>query len=401
MPMLTQSLSNLPARSSLQCVASAREQVVRGTAAAAFVALSMVTVDRPAFAQTSQAPLPVVTVATIQVEDVAPRIQFIGRVEAIQQVDVRARVNGFLDEVAFSEGQDVAAGDLLFVIEPDQYEAALSQAKAQQASAEANLANAQLTLDRRQQLYNTRTGTKADLDQATADRDAAAAALESAKASVRVAELNLSYTRITSPITGRIGKANITVGNVVGPSSDVLARVVQLDPIRVVFSVSERDFVTVAQQQEGATIEQIDAGFVPTLMLPNGTEYPGEGKIEFVGNEIDPATGTVPVRATFANPDRMLLPGGTLSVSVRPAESRRMPLVPIEAVQQSRDGKFVLVVGSDNQVEERPIRATQQVGQNWAVEDGLKAGERVIVEGLQKVRPGGQVQTVAAVQTAK
>lgn len=397
--MCKQSFSKQSARSGPRCVVIL--QIIRGSAAAALVALSMVAVEGTAFAQTAQAPLPVVTVATIQVEDVAPKIQFIGRIEALQQVDVRARVDGFLDKVAFNEGQDVAAGDLLFVIEPDQYEAALSQAKAQQASAEANLANAQLTLDRRQQLYNTRTGTRADLDQATADRDAAAASVESAKASVRIAELNLSYTRITSPIAGRIGKANITVGNVVSPNSDVLARVVQLDPIRVVFSVSERDFITVAQQQEGATIQQIDAGFVPTLTLPNGTAYPGEGKIEFVGNEIDPATGTVPVRATFANSDRMLLPGGTLSVSVRPTESRRMPLVPIQAVQQSRDGKFVLVVGSDNQVEERPIKATQQVGQSWAVEDGLKAGERVIVEGLQKVRPGGQVQTIAAAQTAK
>jgi membrane fusion protein (multidrug efflux system) len=360
--------------------------------------LSIALADRTASAQTPQAPLPVVTVATIQVEDVAPRIEFIGRIEAIQRVDVRARVDGFLEEVAFSEGQDVKAGDLLFVIEPDQYEAALSQAKAQQASAEANLANAQLTLDRRQQLYNTRTGTKADLDQAIANRDAAAASVESAKASVRTAELNLGYTRITSPIAGRIGKANTTIGNVVGPSSNVLATVVQLDPIRVVFSVSERDFITIAQQRQGATIQEIDASFVPTLTLPNGTAYPGEGKIEFVGNEIDPATGTVPVRATFANPDRILLPGGTLSVSVRPAESRRMPLVPIQAVQQRRDGKFVLVVGPDNHVEGRAIRATQQVGQNWAVEDGLKAGESVIVEGLQKVRPGGQVETVAAIQ---
>ena len=354
-----------------------------------------------ALAQAPAQELPAVTVVAVQTEDVAENIEFVGRIEAIQRVDVRARVQGFLDEVAFTEGQDVQTDDLLFTIESGQYDAALTQAKSQQASAEASSRNAQLTLDRREALYSRQAGTQADRDQALADRDAAAAAVESAKAAVRIAELNLSYTRIVSPIAGRIGNANFTEGNLVGPDSGVLATVVQLDPIRVVYSVSERDFVTVGQQQKGATAEQINAGFVPTLELPNGTTYPEEGRVEFVGNEIDPATGTVPVRATFPNKAGLLLPGGTVLVRVRPAESRSMPLVPIQAVQETRDGRFVLVVGADGRVEQRPIKATQQVGQNWAVEDGLKAGESVIVEGLQKVRPGAQVQAVpaAAAQT--
>jgi membrane fusion protein (multidrug efflux system) len=346
------------------------------------------------FAQAPAKPLPAVSVVAVQAEDIAESIEFVGRTEAIQRVDVRARVQGFLDEVAFTEGQDVEADALLFTIESGRYEAALAQAKAQQASAEASLRNAQLTLDRREALYRRKAGTEADRDQALADRDTASASVESAEAAVRAAELNLSYTRITSPIAGRIGKANITEGNLVGPDSGVLAAVVQLDPIRVVFSVSERDFITVGQQQKGATSEQINAGFVPTLELPNGTTYPEEGRVDFVGNEIDPATGTVPVRAMFANKAGLLLPGGTVLVRVRPAESRRMPVVPVQAVQQNRDGKFVLVVGAEGRVEQRPIKATQQVGQNWAVEDGLKAGESVIVEGLQKVRPGAQVQAV-------
>jgi membrane fusion protein (multidrug efflux system) len=349
-----------------------------------------------ALAQAPAGPLPAVSVVAVQSEDVAENIEFVGRIEAIQRVDVRARIQGFLDEVAFREGQDVKADDLLFAIESEQYDAALRQAKSQQVSAEASLRNAQLTLDRREALYRRQAGTQADRDQALADRDVAAAAVESAKAAVRTAELNLSYARIVSPIAGRVGKANITQGNLVGPDSGVLATVVQLDPIRVVFSVSERDFVTVGQQQLGATSAQINAEFVPTLQLPNGTTYSEEGKVEFVGNEIDPATGTVPVRATFANPSGLLLPGGTVVVRVRPAESRRMPLVPVQAVQENRDGKFVLVVGPEGRVEQRPIKAAQQVGQNWAVEDGLKAGESVIVEGLQKVRPGAQVQAAPA-----
>ena len=353
-----------------------------------------------AFAQAPAPELPAVSVVAIKDEDIAQDVDFTGRVEAMQRVDVRARVQGYLKAVSFREGQDVKRGDLLFVIEPDQYEAALAQAKSQQASAEATLRNAQLTLDRREALYRRNSGTQADRDQALADRDSAAAAVGSAKATVRMAELNLGYTHITSPIAGQIGEAKITGGNLVGPNSGVLATVVQLDPIRVVFSVSERDFITLMQRREGAIPTQIDAGFIPTLLLPNGTTYPKEGKIEFIGNEIDPATGTLPVRATFANPAGLLRPGGTVLVRIRPAQSRRMPVVPMRAVEVNRDGKFVLIVGPDSRVERRPIKATQQVGQNWVVEDGLKAGESVIVEGINKVHPGAQVHAVPAA-TAK
>ena len=365
-------------------------------ARALLAASSLLLFDIAAFAQAPASPPPAVSVVTVSVEDIAQTVEFIGRIEAIQQVDLRARVQGFLEKVAFAEGQDVKADDLLFMIERDQYEAALQQAKAQQESAAASLQNAQVTLDRRQQLYERQSGTRAELDEAIANRDSAAAAVESAKAAVRTAELNLSYSRITSPIAGRIGKTNFTKGNVVGPDSGALARVVQLDPIRVVFSVSERDFINVVQQGDGTAIDQINASFVPTLRLSNGTVYADQGRIDFIGNEVDQATGTLPVRASFANASGLLLPGGTVSVRVRPAETRRMPLVPIQAVQENRQGKFVLVVTAGDRVEQRPVKATQQVGQSWAVEDGLKAGESVIVEGLQKVRPGAQVQAVPA-----
>jgi membrane fusion protein (multidrug efflux system) len=366
----------------------------------AVIGSSLLFVDVAALAQAPASPPPAVSVVTVALEDVAQNVEFIGRIEPIQQVDVRARVLGFLEKVAFMEGQDVGADALLFAIERDQYEATLLQAKSQESSAAASLRNAQLTLDRRQELYERQAGTRADLDQAIANRDSAAAAVESARAAVRTAELNLSYTRIASPIAGRIGKTNFTVGNVVGPDSGPLVRVVQLDPIRVVFSVSERDFISVVQQGRGTALEQINASFIPTLRLPNGTMYPDQGKISFVSNEIDPATGTVPVRANFPNAAGVLLPGGTVSVRVRPAESRRMPLVPVQAVQENRQGKFVLVVGTDNRVEQRSIKATAQVGQSWAVEEGLRAGETVIVEGLQKVRPGAAVQAVPAAATS-
>jgi membrane fusion protein (multidrug efflux system) len=343
-------------------------------------------------AQPESAPPPAVTVAVVRSEDVSLRREFIARFEAIDSVDIRARVQGFIESVAFEEGQDVKPGDLLFSIEPDQYQAALAQAQAQVASTQATLLNAEVNLQRRQALASRGNISRADLDAATADRDTAKAAVAAAEANARVAQLNLGYTKIVSPIVGRIGRANITVGNLVGPDSSALARVVRLDPIRVVFSASERDILDVRQQSGNASQQQINAQFLPTLRLANGTTYDEQGKIEFLGNEVDPATGTVPIRVLFPNPNDILLPGGTASVTIRPAERKEMPVVPIAAVQETREGKSVLVVGADNRVEVRPIKASTQVGQNWAVEGGLNPGETIIVEGLQKVRPGAVVR---------
>lgn len=342
-----------------------------------------------------QGPVPI-TVSIVQEADVADKVEFVGRIEAIEHVDVHARVEGFLQSLNFREGDDVERGDLLYVIEPDQFQAAVDQAKAQVASARAALRNAELTLQRRQELFKNRNVSQADLDKAIADRGAAAAALDSARAALRVAELNFGYTHVMAPISGRIGRSNFTQGNLVGPDSGALARIVQLEPIRVVFSISEQDFISIVQRTHGEGEDQVKANYIPSLRLPNGTNYPETGEMDFVANEMDPSTGTVPVRVRFPNPRRELLPGGTVVVSIRPAQSRRKPLVPVQAVQENRHGKYVLVVGPDNKVEERPIKVSGQAGQSWVVEEGLQQGERVIVEGLQKVRPGVLVQTAHA-----
>ena len=340
------------------------------------------------------APPPAVTVAVVRSENVSPHKEFIARFEAVEAVDIRARVQGFIKGVEVREGQDVKVGDLLFLIEPDQYQAAMAQASAQVASTQATLLNAEVNLQRRQALASRGNVSRADLDAATADRDTARAAVASAQANLQVAQLNLDYTKIEAPISGRIGRANFTMGNLVGLDSGALARIVQLDPIRVVFSVSERDILDVRQRAGTASQEEINAGFLPTLRLANGTTYPEQGKIEFLGNEVDPATGTVPIRVLFPNPDGDLLPGGTAFVMIRPVESKELPVVPIAAVQETRDGKSVLVVDADNRIEVRAITASTQVGQNWAVDQGLRPGETIVVEGLQKVRPGMVVQPV-------
>jgi membrane fusion protein (multidrug efflux system) len=361
------------------------------------LALAAAALSLPAAAQApANAPPPAVTVAPVENKDIAPSREFIGRVEAVQAVDLRARVQGFLREVSFREGQDVKAGEALFVIEPDQYEAALAQAEAQLASARATLKNADLNLDRRQELRRSGNVSIADVDKATADRDSAAAAVASAEAGVQVARLSLGYTKIVSPIAGRIGRAAFTEGNLVGPDSGPLARVVQLDPIRVVYSVSERDFIAVTREESGATPAEISVGFVPRLRLADGSAYPQPGKVDFVDNEVDPATATIAVRAVFPNPKGILLPGETVNVVVRPAQGKEMPIVPMSAVQESRDGRFVLVVDAQNRVEARPIKTGAQVGQAWTVEEGLAPGETIIVDGLQKVKPGIVVQPARA-----
>ena len=342
----------------------------------------------------AQAPTPVVGVMPVGVQDVAPSSEFVGRVEAVNAVDIRARVEGFVEARRFDEGQYVRAGQDLFLIEKAGYEATLSSARASLAGAQATLRDAEGRLRRNQELRRTDAVSQAALEEIEAARDLARANVMTAEASVRQAELNLSYTRISAPISGRIGRAAFAVGSLVGPSSEPLARIVQMDPIRVVFSVSDRTILEARAAAAGLSKEEIAKGFVPRLRLSSGVDYPTEGEIEFFGNELDPRTGTIPVRARFANPDALLVPGQFVTVVVRPAQSHRRPVAPIGAVQLDRDGRFVLLLDADNKVALRRIRVGAQIGQYWVAEDGLNGGESLIVEGFQNARPGAVVRVV-------
>lgn len=351
----------------------------------------------PGLAQSGPgAPPPAVTVATVQTQDVSPQNRLIGRVEAVQSVDLRARVEGVLEKMAFQEGQTVKQGQLLYVIEQDTYQAAVAHAQAAVESAQATLKQAAVNLARYQDLAAHANASRAQLDAAVAQNSTAAAAVSSAEADLRTAQINLGFTTITAPIDGRIGRTAFTAGNVVNAGSGALARIVQLDPIRVVFSVSERDYVSQTTEAGGASLQQMGAQFVPTLQLSNGADYAQPGKLEFIENQVDPNTGTIALRAVFPNPEAVLVPGETVNITVRPAQSKLQPVVPISAVEENRDGKFVLLVDNANKVVRQPIKAGPQVDQNWAVEDGLKGGERLIVEGLQKVQPGMTVNPVQA-----
>ncbi|WP_448191646.1 efflux RND transporter periplasmic adaptor subunit [Azospirillum sp. sgz301742] len=346
-------------------------------------------------------PPPTVTTAPVENRDVAPASTFIGRVTAIQSFDARARVEGALEQVAFHEGQDVRPGDLLYAIEQGPYQAALDSAKAQLASAEAKVREAERAYARAEELRQRGNVSQATLDQALADRDAAQAQGMIAQAQIRTAELNLGYTRISSPIAGRVGATAVTQGNLVNPATGVLATVVQLDPIRVVFSVSERDLLA-TQRQLGiqSPAEAVDR-FIPTLRFSDGSEYPETGRLEFVDNRIDPQTGTIGIRALFPNPQRLLLPGQYVSILIRRDQAEQRPVVPVAAVQQDQQGRYVLVLDENNRIQQRRIEAGQQIEQVLVVEKGLSPGETVVVDGAQKARPGMVVQPVPAVQTAE
>ncbi len=341
------------------------------------------------------------TTEVVRQRDVTPTSEFIGRVQAIRDFQARARVEGIIEQVAFQEGQTVSDGTLLYVIEQAPYQAAVDSAKADLARAQAQQREAERAFQRAQELRTRGNISQADVDQAQAARETAAADIMQAQAKLRQAELNLGYTHITSPVKGRVGATVATEGNLVNPSTGPLTTVVQLDPIRVVFSVSDRDLLQTQRASPGRTPAERVNDFVPGLRLADGSEYGEKGKVAFVSNRIDPQTGTIPVYAEFANPDGLLLPGQYVTVLIRPAQREEQPVVPVSAIQQDQQGSYVLVLDEQNRVQRRPIEPGPQLEQQMAVRKGLEVGETIVVNGVQKVRPGMAVQPAPATQTAE
>lgn len=349
----------------------------------------------PARAATAP-PAPAVSVTTVAEHNVAPSHRFIGRVTAIQSVQIVPRVTAYIESVPVKQGSDVEPGQILFQLQKTQYQAAVQAAQAQLASAQAALNKDQVAYLRAKRLNKQGFEAQSNLDAAIATRDQDVASVHSAEANLAQAALNLSYCTIRSPIAGRIGAVTLTKGNLVTPTTPALATINQLNPIRVVFSVAERVIVEV-EQKTGDTQNQIAQALQVNLRLPDGTPYPQVGKVAFLGNQVDPKTGTVPVYADFPNPKDLLLPGTYVSVEVRRATPEERVLVPVAAVQTDQKGEYVLTVGADNKVAEQPIVTGPQLAQNFVVTKGLKPGQRVIVAGLQKVHPGETVKpTVAA-----
>lgn len=339
---------------------------------------------------------PSVTVTAVVEKDIRPSISFTGRVEAIDKVELRARVDGFLEKKLFVEGQDVTAGELLFVMEKGQYEAAVAQAQGNLEAARALLSLADIEVKRQTDLVAKSAAPQSQLDLARAKQQQATGQLDQLNAALTQAKLNLGYTDIRTPIAGRVGRSQYSVGNFIGPSSNALATVVSQDPIYVTFSVSQREILAVREKlgNTGKLGDKVNAAVV-LVELADGTRYPEPGKIDFVDVTVNQGTDSVPIRATFPNAQRILIDGQLVNVIVQDSTSEAALVVPQSAIQIDQAGPFALVVTKENKIEVRYIEPGRMEGADATVTKGLAAGELVVTEGIQKVRPG---QVVAPVE---
>ncbi|EBG5613423.1 multidrug efflux RND transporter periplasmic adaptor subunit AcrA [Salmonella enterica subsp. enterica] len=338
--------------------------------------------------------MPEVGVVTLKTEPLQITTELPGRTVAYRIAEVRPQVSGIILKRNFVEGSDIEAGVSLYQIDPATYQATYDSAKGDLAKAQAAANIAELTVKRYQKLLGTQYISKQEYDQALADAQQATAAVVAAKAAVETARINLAYTKVTSPISGRIGKSSVTEGALVqNGQASALATVQQLDPIYVDVTQSSNDFLRLNQELANGSLKQENGKAKVDLVTSDGIKFPQSGTLEFSDVTVDQTTGSITLRAIFPNPDHTLLPGMFVRARLQEGTKPTALLVPQQGVTRTpRGDATVLVVGADNKVETRQIVASQAIGDKWLVTDGLKAGDRVVVSGLQKVRPGAQVK---------
>ncbi|ECU6166082.1 multidrug efflux RND transporter periplasmic adaptor subunit AcrA [Salmonella enterica subsp. enterica serovar Kentucky] len=338
--------------------------------------------------------MPEVGVVTLKTEPLQITTELPGRTVAYRIAEVRPQVSGIILKRNFVEGSDIEAGVSLYQIDPATYQATYDSAKGDLAKAQAAANIAELTVKRYQKLLGTQYISKQEYDQALADAQQATAAVVAAKAAVETARINLAYTKVTSSISGRIGKSSVTEGALVqNGQASALATVQQLDPIYVDVTQSSNDFLRLKQELANGSLKQENGKAKVDLVTSDGIKFPQSGTLEFSDVTVDQSTGSITLRAIFPNPDHTLLPGMFVRARLQEGTKPTALLVPQQGVTRTpRGDATVLVVGADNKVETRQIVASQAIGDKWLVTDGLKAGDRVVVSGLQKVRPGAQVK---------
>ena len=322
--------------------------------------------------------------------DYYPKNESVGRVEAKYSVDVVARINGWLQKRYFKEGAFVKKGQTLFLIQPNEYQIAVQQAEAAVRQSEAALINAEKELVRAKELVKNDFVSKSYYDNALATRDQNRATRDVNKANLAAAKLNLSYTKITSPVDGRVGKILITEGNLVNPQSGALTRIVSVSPIYAYFNIKSEDYLRYMKRRL-----VLQKGSIPgtdvIIKLSDGTEYKEKGVLEFVNNTVDPTAGTIAMRAVFQNKDHLLVPGDFINVIAVSKKPVKVVVVPQIAVSDSTDGTYVWVVNANSQAEQRYVKISSQEGDKWIVDEGLQPGEKVITKGFQRLRNGASV----------
>ena len=337
-------------------------------------------------------PPPKVTVVSPVQQDVTRYFEATGNTASVNSVQLVARVQGFVQAISYTDGQFVKKGTSLFTIEPEPYKLKVDAAKASVTSAQATLTQNQAEYQRQADLIQKQVSTQANYDKALAQRDSSQADLQSAQANEQQAEINLGYTDVTAPFDGVVTARQVSIGELVGASSPTeLATIVQLDPIWVNFTASERDVLQVRADlaKTGRTTADL-IGFPVEVALQTETDYPHQGKLDYVAPNVDPSTGTLAVRATLSNADRALLPGYFVRVRI-PSKPSPALLVPDIALGSDQAGRYVLVVNKDNVVEQRKIEARQLVGDLRVIDSGLTKDDRVVVGGIMRAIPGQKV----------
>jgi membrane fusion protein (multidrug efflux system) len=327
------------------------------------------------------APPPAVLVQAAELRSMTKQAEFVGRAEALEKVDLRARVQGFLGPRLFKDGDEVKEGQVVFTIDKESFEAAVDQRKAQLVSAQARLINADQQLKRAAELAPGRNIELAKLDDRRAEQGQAKAAVMEAEANLRDAQIQLSYTEIKTPISGRIGRAAVSPGNLVRPDSGVLATVVKDDPMQVLFSVTQRELLDARETDPTGKVRA-------RVRLADGSLYSEKGRIDFLDVQVNPKTDGQTVRAMFPNPDDILTSGQTVRVIIEEKGGDKVVVIPQSATAVDQTGSYVFVVGQDDKVEQRRVRIGTVRDGLAVVSEGIEPGERVVVQGQQRIRAG-------------
>ncbi len=339
-------------------------------------------------------PPPTVDVAIPAKQDVTPYLHATGNTAAVNDTALVARVEGFIQEIGYKDGDAVKAGTVLFVIEPEPYQLALEQAQAEQSAADASIKQSQADYVRQTELVKKGVATQQDLDKAAAQRDGDLAKQKQAGADVKQAELNLGYTQVKAPFDGIVTARQVSVGQLVGGAGGqtTLATIVQLDPIYADFNISEKDVLRIRAEMRKRGIAVGDLKKVPVeISLQSETDYPHKGTLDYAAPGVTVSTGTLAVRAVLPNPERRLLPGYFIRVRVPMGDEPDMLLVPDRAIGSDQSGRYVLIAGNDNVVEQRTVEIGQQVGDLRVIASGIKPDDRIIVSGMMTAVPGQKI----------